>query len=107
MVNSILSKDDIIIGKRPLVIMRAYLENKLVAEQFDTKLVMRHLGDGCADFSATMEFKIEVTVDRVDVINKANVINANLKNGPLTMYPDETITVDQRIEIEIIKSKID
>ncbi len=101
MVATMITKDALIRGTLPPVIMRAYFKGKLVAEQLDTKLTMRPDGDGAAWFTAVMEFDTETVVDHISTTTYDNVLKEKVYDSPFTMYPGYTIIMTQRIEITI------
>ncbi len=109
LINQEVLRDQFVSGGLPRVTMCLFLNDAAVAEQPNIEILSssrkptarrRRRGAVVAmRYSVTMTIGKKVTYDRVGVIGKnINFSQAN-PNGPITVHPEETITVDQRVEI--------
>ncbi len=109
LINQEVLADQFVSGGLPRVTMHLFLNDAQVAVQPNIEILSssskpkprrRHRGAVVAmRYSVTMTIGKKVTYDRVNVTGKGINFSHSNPAGPITVNPEEAITVDQRVEL--------
>ncbi len=107
LINQDVLADQLVSGELPRVTMRLFLNDAEVAEQPNIEIrsssrsaPARRKGKiGSMRYLVTMTIRKKITYDRVNVIGRGINFSHTNPAGPITVHPEESITVDQLVEI--------